>query len=245
MFNPTKVDEVCVQATHLEARGKNVSEETSEKSFNFGEKGKWKFKGKDKKNDAVKKEEENITRKHCSKEGHDEGHCWKLHPEMRPNKFNNKDKEKIDATTQQDLESDPRNETKTIAMGLKGKDSIASTNYLNEPISNEQKRIELFHIRVIIKHTKVETLFDSGSQAHLISKSLVKKLGLETKPHLSPYPLGWVSDKEKLQVTKQCRAKFVIAYKLVDEVELDVVPLDIYRIILGSLYLYRRKAVFC
>lgn len=24
MFNPTNLDEVCVQATHLEARGKNV-----------------------------------------------------------------------------------------------------------------------------------------------------------------------------------------------------------------------------
>ena len=27
MFNPTSLDEVCVQATHLEARGKNISNE--------------------------------------------------------------------------------------------------------------------------------------------------------------------------------------------------------------------------
>ena len=27
MFNPTSLDEVCVQATHLDARGKNVQEE--------------------------------------------------------------------------------------------------------------------------------------------------------------------------------------------------------------------------
>ena len=74
--------------------------------------------------------------------------------------------------------------------------------YLNEPVSNERKRNELFHIRVVIKHTKVETLFDSGSQANLISDSFVKKLGLETKPHPSPYLFGWVSDKAKLQVTK-------------------------------------------
>ena len=44
IFNPTKLDEVCVQATHLEARGKNVSEETSEKSFKYGEKGNLKAK---------------------------------------------------------------------------------------------------------------------------------------------------------------------------------------------------------
>jgi len=72
----------------------------------------------------------------------------------------------------------------------------------------------------------------------------VKNLGLETKPHPSSNLLGWVRNKEKLQVTKQCRARFVIASKLADEVELDVVPLDICGIILGSLYLYDRKAVF-
>jgi hypothetical protein len=31
MFNPTKLDEVCVQETHLEARGKNVPQEGSKK----------------------------------------------------------------------------------------------------------------------------------------------------------------------------------------------------------------------
>lgn len=75
---------------------------------------------------------------------------------------------------------------------------VASTSYLNESISNERKRIELLHIRVFIKHTKVETLFDSSSKESLISKSLEKNLGLETKPHLGPYLLGWVSDKAKL-----------------------------------------------
>ena len=33
MFNPTSLDEVCVQATHLEARGKNISEEGRKKYF--------------------------------------------------------------------------------------------------------------------------------------------------------------------------------------------------------------------
>ena len=44
--------------------------------------------------------------KHFSKEGHDENHCWKLHPELRPKKPNNKGKHKTIATTQHDLESD-------------------------------------------------------------------------------------------------------------------------------------------
>jgi len=102
----------------------------------------------------------------------------------------------------------------------------------------------LFHIRVVVSHTKVETLFDTGSQANLIVESLVKKLNLETKPHLKPYLLGWIHDKAKLNVTKQCKVKFVIASKLVDEVELDVIPLDICGMVLGCPYLYDRKAAF-
>lgn len=73
---------------------------------------------------------------------------------------------------------------------------------------------------------------------------MVKKLGLETKPHPKPYPLGWIHDKAKLNVTKQCKVKFVITSKLVDEVELDVIPLDICGMVLGSSYLYDRKEVF-
>jgi hypothetical protein len=69
-------------------------------------------------------------------------------------------------------------------------------------------------------------------------------MGLETKPHPKPYPLGWVCDKEKLNVTEQCRIKFAIASKLIDEVDLDVVPLDICGIVLGNPYLYDRKVVF-
>jgi hypothetical protein len=78
----------------------------------------------------------------------------------------------------------------------------------------------------------------------LISEALVKNMGLETKPHPNPYPLGCVCDKEKLNVTKQCRVRFSIASKLIDEVDLDIVSLDICGIMLGSPYLYDRKAVF-
>ena len=39
-----------------------------------------------------------MTCKHRSKEGHDETHCWKLHPEFKPKKPNNKGKQKTAAT---------------------------------------------------------------------------------------------------------------------------------------------------
>jgi hypothetical protein len=97
---------------------------------------------------------------------------------------------------------------------------------------------------VIIKHTKVDSLSDSGSQVNLISEAIVKNLGLKTTPHKKPYPLGWVCEDAKLQVVKQCKIIFAIKTKFFDEVELDVVPLDICNIALGSPYLFERKTIF-
>ena len=69
-------------------------------------------------------------------------------------------------------------------------------------------------------------------------------MGLLTTPHKKPYPLGRVCDKAKLQVTRQCKLRFAFGSTFVDEVELDIVPLDICGIVLGSHYLYDRKAIF-
>ena len=76
-------------------------------------------------------------------------------------------------------------------MGLKGKDiaSTSSSSCLNIT-QDDETRIEFFHVIVISKHTKIDTLFDSGSQANLISIELFKKLYLETIYHTIPYPLG-------------------------------------------------------
>ena len=95
-------------------------------------------------------------------------------------------------TTQQDLGSDSRDETKIVAMVNKGKESISSTSSSNSHNNtpNEDTRIELFHVRVISNHTKIDALFDSGSQENLISEDLVKKLNFEISPHHKPYPLG-------------------------------------------------------
>jgi hypothetical protein len=139
-------------------------------------------------------------------------------------------------------------ETKITAMGYQGKGSFASTSSssnssLNET-QQEKERMELFHIRVVSKHTKIDTLFDTGSQANLIYEDTVNKLNLETIPHPKRYPLGWICDNAKLQVTRRCKLRFSITANCIDEVELDVIPLDICGIVLGSPYLYDRRAIF-
>jgi hypothetical protein len=60
MFNPSNLDEVCVQATHLEARGRNETHEGNKKPFSHGDKGKRKFKGNGKKMILLRKREKNL-----------------------------------------------------------------------------------------------------------------------------------------------------------------------------------------
>jgi hypothetical protein len=257
MFNPSNLDDVCVQATHLEARGKHANDTFMKKSSKFDSKFKDKDKGK-KKMATIKKEGEKPTCSHCQK-GHDVSKCWKLHLELRPKKYGgNKDKGKAKTTTAviQDLGSDSGDETKVtvVRIQVKGKgislsidaksSSNESTNLPSTSKQNDKNRSALFHVRVIANHTKINTLFDSGSQVNLISEEVVKKLHLITMPHEKPYPLGWVTNDTQLQVTKKCVLKFAITNKFMDEVELDVVPLDICGIVLGSPYLYDRKPVF-
>jgi hypothetical protein len=83
LFNPTSLDEVCVQATHLENRGKHVQEDPTKKSSIFPQKTFKKFKRKDKKTAIVMREGVKPSCTHCKKSGHDEEHYWKLHPEKK------------------------------------------------------------------------------------------------------------------------------------------------------------------
>jgi hypothetical protein len=101
------------------------------------------------------------------------------------------------------LGSNSGDETKITIVGVRGILSSHASSSSSIPSPNsEKKRSELFHIRVITENTKVGTRFYSSSQVNMISEVIVKKLGLEEKPHQNLYSLSWVCDNAKLQVTK-------------------------------------------
>ena len=87
------------------------------------EKRKQKWKGR--KENVVQKYKHSCT--HCKKDGHDDEHCWSLHPELKPKKFDGK-KKKTDAAIQKDLGSDSGDETIDTSTGIKGKHFEASTS---------------------------------------------------------------------------------------------------------------------
>jgi hypothetical protein len=68
-------------------------------------------------------------------------------------------------------------------MGIKGKFTIASFSSCifsakDDVNPDGRKRKYIFNLRVILKHTKIDTLVDSGLQVNLISEQFVQKLGL-------------------------------------------------------------------
>jgi len=99
-FNPTILDEVCVQAAHLENRGNHVQEDPTKKPTNLPQFFFKKFKRKDEKTTTIKREEGNPSCTHYKKSGHDDEHCWKLHLEKRPKQFGGKGKTNTVATVQ-------------------------------------------------------------------------------------------------------------------------------------------------
>jgi hypothetical protein len=118
MFGPTNLDEVFVQETYINA-GKTrvgVSGESSSKKED-------KRKGNGKKSNSMTRREENLSCKHCKKEGHDDDHCWQLHPKKIPKWFKEKKgRQTVAATTwSTDLGYDSGDETKITVVGLTGK----------------------------------------------------------------------------------------------------------------------------
>ena len=73
---------------------------------------------------------------------------------------------------------------------------------------------------------------------------MARKIGLEGHDYPIPYPLGWVNKDAMIKGTKQCKIKFLVSADFIDEVELDVVPLDVCGVVFGSPYIYMRDEIF-
>ena len=69
-------------------------------------------------------------------------------------------------------------------------------------LSEEDKRLQLFHIKVQAKRTRIDVLFDPGLQVNLITEDLVKDLELQTQPHTHPYSLKWMHKNARLKITR-------------------------------------------
>lgn len=76
-------------------------------------------------------------------------------------------------------------------------------------------------------------IVDGGSGENFGSKAMVRKLGLKTEKHPSPYKIGWVKRGTETQVSERCNFPFSVGKHYSNSILCDVVEMDAFHIILG------------
>jgi hypothetical protein len=77
-------------------------------------------------------------------------------------------------------------------------------------------------------------IIDPKSGMNIVSEEAVRKLGLETKNHHSPYQLEWLTKGNEVRVSKYCQVPFSIGAKYMDHVWCDVVDMTMCHLLLGK-----------
>ena len=85
-------------------------------------------------------------------------------------------------------------------------------------------------------------IIDSGSTDNLVSTEMVEKLYLNTTSHPHPYKVSWLHKGHQVMVSQQCQVEFKIGgYR--DEILCDVIPMDVYHILLGRPWQFDKKVI--
>lgn len=108
----------------------------------------------------------------------------------------------------------------------------------------EKEMTKLFHIRTKVKKIHIGAMLDFESQVILIIEELVKKLVLEVYDHPTLYPLGQVNKDAEMKVKKHHKNIFSIGIDFIEEVYLDLVPIDVSEVVFGSPYMHMRDEIF-
>jgi hypothetical protein len=113
---------------------------------------------------------------------------------------------------------------------------------LEKEVEDSAQRTRLFRTACKTKDRVCKAIVDSGSIDNLVSTEMVKKLELETTHHPSPYKVSWLQKGHRVNVTKQCLVEFKIGgYN--DKVLCDVIPMDVYHLLLGRPWQYDRNVI--
>jgi hypothetical protein len=104
----------------------------------------------------------------------------------------------------------------------------------------EQQRENIFYTRCLINDKVCSMIIDSGSCSNVASVTLVRKLGLNTVKHETPYQLQWLNECGVVRVNRQVMISFSVG-KYKDEVLCDVMPMHATHLLLGRPWQFDRK----
>jgi hypothetical protein len=87
-------------------------------------------------------------------------------------------------------------------------------------------------------------IIDPRSGMNIVSEEAVRKLGLETKSHPSPYQLEWLTKGNEVRVSKYRQVPFSIGAKYMDRVWCDVVDMTMCHLLLGKPWQDDKTAIY-
>ncbi|XP_048613491.1 uncharacterized protein LOC111211802 [Brassica napus] len=112
-----------------------------------------------------------------------------------------------------------------------------------QPKTNEKEQREnLFHSRCLISEKVCSLIIDGGSCTNVASDTLVRKLGLATRPLSRPFRLEWLNETGEQHVKEQVTIPLTIG-RYEDEVVCNVLPMDACHILLGRPWQFDKRAV--
>eukprot|EP00253_Pinus_taeda_P029996 PITA_29996 len=148
-----------------------------------------------------------------------------------------------DAGSDSKSEPDKGNDKGKQIIVVDPNDTVATAKIQkNEPEDPEEEE-RLFHSQMWIRGSPLQFIVDSRSQKNLISKEVMKQLGLLTTSHPQPYTIRWLHQGRDLRVSQQCRLPYNIK-PFTDQVLCDISPLEFFDVLLGQPYLWKRHVVY-
>ncbi|XP_013639715.1 PREDICTED: uncharacterized protein LOC106344979 [Brassica oleracea var. oleracea] len=120
---------------------------------------------------------------------------------------------------------------------------VTSRSLSVQPKTNDKEQREnLFHSRCLISEKVCSLIIDGGSCTNVASDTLVKKLGLVSRPLSRPFRLEWLNESGEQYVREQVTVPLTIG-RYEDEVICNVLPMDACHILLGRTWQFDKKAV--
>ncbi len=121
---------------------------------------------------------------YCEGTGHVVDKCWVKFPHLKPRVLRHKEERKKTTLITNEAKEVPGMTEPNARLNL-----MTGTQLGND---DENRKEQLFVVKLQVKTSLVDAIVDPGSQKNLISEALVQKLGLQTVKHPKPYPLGWI-----------------------------------------------------
>ncbi|XP_057836883.1 uncharacterized protein LOC131047074 [Cryptomeria japonica] len=125
---------------------------------------------------------------------------------------------------------------------LEGESLMLRRTLLKVPQHKEPPQRKSLFKTTFLSHGKVcKVIVDLGSTKNIVALEMVEKLKLKRLPHGSPYRVSWLNKGQHVVVDEQAWVEFKMGdYK--DRVLCDILPMDVYHLLLGHPWQYDVKA---